>query len=124
MCLYPQFVQRRDIDRLIGNGFNAVVCGEWYRHITKKIIVKTKSGTQLKLAVSDYSFDPDDPQCVITSPKHKIINADRHFVKHYQYNMEDFYITNSETGELEPLFVQVPCGYCESADRQTRMLQS
>ncbi len=120
MCLFPQFVQRQDIDRLLGNGFNAVTCGEWYRHITKKMIVKTKSGTQLKLAVSDYSFDPDDPQCVITSPKHKIINADRHFVKHYQYNMEDFYITNSETGELEPLYVQVPCGYCEDC-RQTRI---
>lgn len=120
MCLYPQFVQRQDIDRLISNGFDAVWNGSYYRKITPKQIGKTKSGSYLKINIVDYQFDPDDTSFRIITPKQKTINADRHFVKNYEVNPQDFYIYNTETGECEPLFIEVPCGYCEDC-RQTRI---
>ena len=120
MCLYPQFVQRQDIDRLISNGFNAVWNGSYFRKITPKQIGKTKSGSYLKINIVDYSFDPDDPNFRIITPKQKIMNSDRHFVKNYDVNPQDFYICNLENGDAEPLFIEVPCGYCEDC-RQTRI---
>lgn len=120
MCLYPQFVQRQDIDRLLGNGFNAVLSGGKYKRITPSQVYRTKSGTRIKINITDYSFDPDDTKCVITLPKHKIINADRHFVRHYDIEPNDIYLINTETGETEPLFFEVPCGYCEDC-RHTRI---
>lgn len=120
MCLFPQFVQRQDIDRLLGNGYNAVLSGGKYKRITPSQIYRSKSGTRIKINITDYSFDPDDPKCVITLPKQKIINADRHFVKHYDVEPNDIYLINTETGETEPLFFEVPCGYCEDC-RHTRI---
>ena len=120
MCLYPQFVQRQDIDRLLSNGYNAVwSCGK-YRRITPKQIGKTKSGSYLKINICDYQFDPDDPDFRIITPKQKVINSDRHFVKNYDVNPQDVFFYNTETGEAEPLFIEVPCGYCEDC-RQTRI---
>ncbi len=120
MCLYPQFVQRQDIDRLISNGFNAVwSCGK-YRRITPKQIGKTKSGSYIKLNLVDYMFDPDEPDFRIITPKQKVINSDRHFVKNYDVNPQDVFIYNTESGECEPLFIEVPCGYCEDC-RQSRI---
>ena len=120
MCLYPQFVQRQDIDRLLSNGFDAVwSCGK-YRKIAPKQIGKTKSGSYLKINICDYQFDPDDPNFRIITPKQKVINSDRHFVKNYEVNPQDVYFYNTETGEAEPLFIEVPCGYCEDC-RQTRI---
>lgn len=120
MCLYPQFVQRQDIDRLISNGFNAVWNGSYYRKITPKQIGKTKSGSYLKINIVDYSFDPDDPNFRIITTKQKNMNSDRHFVKNYDVNPQDFYICNLENGDAEPLFIEVPCGYCEDC-RHTRI---
>lgn len=120
MCLFPQFVQRQDIDRLISNGFDAVWNGSYYIKIAPKQIGKTKSGSYLKINIVDYQFDPDDTSFRIITPKQKTINADRHFVKNYEVNPQDFYIYNTETGECEPLFIEVPCGYCEDC-RQTRI---
>lgn len=120
MCLYPQFIQRQDIDRLLSNGFNSVwSCGK-YRKITPKQIGKTKSGSYLKINICDYQFDPDDPNFRIFTPKQKVIHSDRHFVKNYDVNPQDVYIYNTETGECEPLFIEVPCGYCEDC-RQSRI---
>ncbi len=120
MCLFPQFVQRQDIDRLLSNGFNAVwSCGR-YRRITPKQIGKTKSGSYIKINLVDYQFDPDDPDFRIITPKQKIMNSDRHFVKNYDVNPQDFYIYNTDSGECEPLFIEVPCGYCEDC-RQSRI---
>ncbi len=120
MCLFPQFVQRQDIDRLLSNGFNAVwSCGK-YRRITPKQIGKTKSGSYVKINLVDYQFDPDDPDFRIITPKQKVINSDRHFVKNYDVNPQDVFIYNTETGEAEPLFIEVPCGYCEDC-RHTRI---
>lgn len=120
MCMYPQFVQRQDIDRLLSNGFNAVwSCGK-YRRITPKQIGKTKSGSYLKINICDYQFDPDDPNFRIITPKQKVIHSDRHFVKNYDVNPQEVYIYNTDSGECEPLFIEVPCGYCEDC-RQSRI---
>lgn len=120
MCLYPQFVQRQDIDRLLSNGFNAVwSCGK-YRRITPKQIGKTKSGSYIKINLVDYMFDPDDPDFRIITHEQKVINSDRHFVKNYDINPQDVFIYNTDSGECEPLYIEVPCGYCEDC-RQSRI---
>lgn len=120
MCLYPQFIQRQDIDRLLANGFTSVGSCGVYKRITPKQKVKTKSGTRIILPISDYMFDPDEPEFQILTPKQKQYNADRHFVRHYDCNPQDFYLLNPQTGEVEPLYIEVPCGYCEDC-RHTRI---
>lgn len=120
MCLFPQFVQRQDIDRLISNGYNAIYsCGQ-LKKLTRSKLGKTKSGTYIKLNITDYSFDPDEPEFKVYTQKEKVINSDRHFVKNYDVNPQDVYLFNTETGEAEPLYIEVPCGYCEDC-RQTRI---
>ena len=120
MCIYPQYVQRQDIDRLLANGFTSVGSYGVYKRISRKQKVKTKSGTRIKFPISDYSFDPDEPEFKIFTQEEKQSNADRHFVCHYNCNPQDFELLNPKTGEIEPLFIEVPCGYCEDC-RHTRI---
>lgn len=120
MCIYPQYVQRQDIDRLLANGFTSVGSSGVYKRITRKQKVKTKSGIRIKFPISDYCFDPDEPEFKIFTQEEKQSNADRHFVCHYNCNPQDFSLLNPKTGEVEPLFIEVPCGYCEDC-RHTRI---
>lgn len=113
MCLYPQFVQRQDIDRLLSHGFNAVGSNGKFTPLASKDIYRTKSGKRIKLRISDYSFAVENPNIIARNKIEKGINPQYKFVRHYDLDPSIIEIANLKTGETEPLYVQVPCGYCE-----------
>lgn len=113
MCLYPQFVQRQDIDRLLSHGFNAVGSNGKFTPLASKDIYRTKSGKRIKLRISDYSFAVDAPHIVARTKIEKGMHPQHKFVRHYDLSPDLIEICNLKTGETEPLYVQVPCGYCE-----------
>lgn len=113
MCLHLQFVQRQDLDRLFSQGFNAVGSNGKFTPIAQKDIYRTKSGKRIKMLISDYSFAVDNPELIARNKVEKGMRPQYKFVRHYDIDPAQIEICNLKTGETEPLFVQVPCGYCE-----------
>jgi hypothetical protein len=112
MCKHTQYVQRKDVEVLLNQGYDYVSYQDRNIRLIDNTLKRTKSGKQVRTIglIKNY-FRVDNPEVTV---KHSSARDNRYkWLKNYNINPTEISIINSFTGEVLPLFIEVPCGYCE-----------
>lgn len=112
MCKFTQYVQRKDIDVLLNQGYDYVSYQGRNVRLTDYCLKRTKSGRQVRTTglIKNY-FRADNPAITV---KHSSAKDNRYkWLRNYSVIPSEIEIFNSHTGECLPLFIEVPCGYCD-----------
>lgn len=112
MCKFTQYVQRKDIDVLLNQGYDYVCYRDRQVRLIDSCFKRTKSGKQIRTTglIKNY-FRVDNPTITV---KHSNAKDKRYkWLREYNITPTEIEIINSHTGECLPLFIEVPCGQCD-----------
>ena len=118
MCKTPQYIQRKDINLLLVNGYDTLLADKETYIIKHNMLKQTKQGLQIKvLNLIEYYFRVDNPEVIVKHSKARDVRFK--WLRKYRINPTEIELLNSATGESLPLYLEVSCGQCDEC-LQTR----
>lgn len=115
MCLHPQFVQRIDAINLFWRGFTFLYSKHLGKVLSNRDFVENEKGQYfLKIRTRKCFTRHDDPEVHVYS-KYEREKPSLYYAEYYfsDEDMREISLLNPETGQLQPLYVECPCGHCE-----------